>query len=187
MKIIASVYTLFFFTLTTAYSQPEVTVLETEQINENTYLKNNLNSQKFRNGDAIKFTTTMTEWLDACRKSVPACCYYNFDVKSENIGLLYNYYAFIDDRNLAPEGFRLLSENDELPNSLSIKIQGGTLAGRAGAFFGKNEFTLFWSLCIDGDPEINNYCFWKILPEDNPIIFEEFPECQGMYIRCIKE
>jgi hypothetical protein len=187
MKIIASVYTLIFFTLTTVYSQPVVNVLETEQINENTYLKNNLNNQKFRNGDAIKFTSTATEWLDACRNRVPACCYYNFDVKSENIGLLYNYYAFIDGRNLAPEGFRLLSENDELPNTLSMKIQGGTLAGQAGTFFGKNEFTLFWSLCIDGVPGINNYCFWKILPEDSPIIFEEFPECQGMYIRCIKE
>ena len=187
MKIIASVYTLFFFTLTTVYSQTVVNDLETEQINEKTYLKNNLNSQKFRNGDAIKFVTTKAEWLEACRKREPACCYYNFDIKSKNIGLLYNYYAFIDGRNLAPDGFRLLNENDELPNNLTIKVQGGTLAGQAGTFFGKNEFTLFWSLCIDGDPFINKYCFWKILPEDSPLFFEKFPLCQGMFIRCIKE
>ena len=187
MKIIASLYSLLFFSLTTVNSQTVVNGLETEKFNENIYLKNNLNSLKFRNGDAIKLVTTKAEWLDACHKRVPACCYYNFDIKLENIGLLYNYYAFIDGRNLAPEGFRLLNENDELPNRLTIKMHGGTLASQAANFSGKNEFTIFWSLCIDGDPYINKYCFWKILPEDSPVIFEEFPECQGMFIRCIKE
>lgn len=177
MKIIALVYSLYFFSLATVFSQTALNGIETEQINKNIFIKNNLNSLKFINGDAIKLATTKAEWLDACRKRVPACCYFNFNIKSENIGLLYNYYTFIDARNLAPEGFRLLNENDELPNSLTIKIQGGTLAGQAGTFFGKNEFTLFWSLCIDGDPSINKYCLWKILPEDNPMIFDEFPEC----------
>jgi len=160
---------------------------ESETINEITYMKNNLNNVTFRNGDTIKLATNQAEWLETCRKGIPACCYYNFDNKSEIIGLLYNYYAFIDGRNLAPKGFRLLNENDELPNSLTIKVQGGTLAGQTGEFFGKNEFTLFWSLCIDYEPYVNHFCFWKILPEDNPIIFEKFPECQGMFIRCIKE
>jgi hypothetical protein len=160
---------------------------ETEKINENYYLKDNLNSQTFRNGDKIKLATTKGEWLEACHKGLPVCCYYNFDIKSKNLGLLYNYNAFIDKRNLAPKGFRLLNEDDELPNNLTIKTQGGTFAGQEAQFFGKNEFTLFWSLCINGDPSMNKYCFWKILPEDSPIFFEDFPECQGMFVRCIKE
>ena len=187
MKIIATVYTLFFFNLTSVYCQSINDNLETEKINETYYLKNNLNSQTFRNGDKINLVKTKDEWLEACQKGMPVCCYYNFDFKSENLGLLYNYYALIDNRNLSPEGFRLLNENDELPNNLTIKTQGGTYSGKAAQFFGKNEFTLFWSLCIDSDPEINTYCYWKILPEDNPIIFEDFPKCQGMFIRCIKE
>jgi hypothetical protein len=187
MKITATIYALFFFNLTTIYCQSIIDRLETEKINEKIYLKNNLNSQTFRNGDKIKLATTMGEWLEACHKGIPVCCYFDFDIKSENIGLLYNYHALIDNRNLAPEGFRLLTENDELPNNLTIKNHGGTLSGQAGQFFGENEFTLFWSLCIDGIPGIDKYCFWKILPEDSPLFFEDFPQKQGMFIRCIKE
>ena len=160
---------------------------ETETINGITFMKKNLNSIAFRNGDKIKIAISKEEWLDACRIGLPICCNYNFDPKMENLGHLYNYYAFTDGRNLAPEGFRLLNENDELPNSLTIEVQGGTLAGQTGDFFGVNEFSLFWSRCTDSDAYFNKYCFWKILPENNPIIFENFPECQGMFIRCIKE
>ena len=174
-----------FSILSTKLSIP--TDSETETINGITFMKKNLNSIAFRNGDKIKIAISKEEWLDACRKGLPICCNYNFEPKMENIGHLYNYYAFTDGRNLAPKGFRLLNENDELPNSLTIKEQGGTLAGQTGEFFGKNEFTLFWSLCIDYEPYVNHFCFWKILPDDNPIIFEKFPECQGMFIRCIKE
>jgi uncharacterized protein (TIGR02145 family) len=160
---------------------------ETETINGITFMKNNLNSITFRNGDKIKIAKSKKEWLDACRKDLPTCCYYNFDPKMENLGYLYNYNAFTDKRNIAPIGYRLLTENDDLPETLTIKLHGGTLAGLNGSFFGINEFSLFWSRCTDNDPSFNKYCFWKILPENSPLIFETFPEYQGMFIRCIKE
>jgi uncharacterized protein (TIGR02145 family) len=160
---------------------------ETETINGITFMKKNLNSIAFRNGDKIKIAISKEEWLDACRKGLPICCNYNFDPKMENLGYLYNYNAFTDERNIAPEGYRLLTENDNHPETLTIKMNGGTLAGQNGEFFGVNEFSLFWSRCTDSDASFNKYCFWKILPENSPIMFETFPENQGMFIRCIKE
>lgn len=160
---------------------------DVENIKGVTYLKKNLNSITFRNGEKIFLATNKSEWLNACSKKIPACCFYNFNPKLENVGLLYNYFAFIDKRNLAPYGFRLINENDELPNNLSINIHGGTLAGEAGEFFGLNEFTLFWTLCTEGIVGVSKYCFWKILPENASIFFQEFPVCQGMFVRCIKE
>ncbi len=187
MKYLFLVTIFYFFIGNNGYTQTASNYIETETINQITYMKNNLSSVNFRNGDKIHLANSKAEWLKACRNGLATCCFYNFDPKMENLGLLYNYSALNDQRNIAPNGFRLMNENDELPPNLTIKMHGGTFAGQVGEYFGINEFTLFWSLCSESDSYFNKYCFWKILPVDNPIIFNEFPECQGMYVRCIKE
>jgi hypothetical protein len=187
MKNLILINIFYFFIVNIGKTQTASNNIETETLNEITYTKNNLGCINFRNGDKIHLSTSKAEWLSACRKGLPSCCYYNFDPKMEKFGLLYNYNAFNDERNLAPNGFRLMNENDLLPNNLTIKMHGGTYAGQVGDFFGMNEFTLFWSLCTESDSYFNKYCYWKILPEDNPLFFENFPQYQGMYVRCIKE
>jgi uncharacterized protein (TIGR02145 family) len=70
----------------------------------------NSNLKTFRNGDLIPEVKDFEEWRNT--KS-PACCYYNNDiVNSELSGLLYNGYAILDSRNLAPEGFRIPTNDD---------------------------------------------------------------------------
>lgn len=70
----------------------------------------NSNLKTFRNGDSIPEVKDFQEWQNT--KS-PACCYYNNDINnSELTGLLYNGYAILDTRNLAPEGFRIPTIDD---------------------------------------------------------------------------
>jgi uncharacterized protein (TIGR02145 family) len=161
--------------------------IETETIRGITYMKNNLKKSTFKNGDKIIKAKSKKEWLEACRKNQPAYCYYNFDPRKEEIGYLYNYFAFIDRRGLAPNGFRMMTENDILMDNITIKTHGGTLAGETGIHFGLKEFTLFWSACTESSTAFSKTCFYQTLPESTPVMFDRFPEFQGMYIRCIKK
>ncbi|MFM2194865.1 MAG: hypothetical protein RL092_465 [Bacteroidota bacterium] len=77
------------------------------------FMAKNLDVRTFRNGDAIKFISSENEWIKSGDAGEPACCCYEY--KSENCkkyGLLYNYWATIDPRGLAPRGWRIMNEGD---------------------------------------------------------------------------
>ena len=84
---------------------------------------NNLDIKKFRNGDAILQAQSDEDWVKAMQNKQPAWCY------SEDIDdkltqqVLYNYYAIIDPRGLAPESWKIPNNSDWL--SL-IDFFGGT-------------------------------------------------------------
>lgn len=66
--------------------------------------------KEFRNGDVIPQIENSKEWLEA---KYPAWCYYENDSNNENeLGVLYNGYAIMDIRNIAPIGYRVPSIND---------------------------------------------------------------------------
>jgi uncharacterized protein (TIGR02145 family) len=70
----------------------------------------NSSLKTFRNGDLIPEVKDFREWKIT---NSPAYCYYNNEVNnSELTGLLYNGYAILDSRNLAPEGFRIPTIDD---------------------------------------------------------------------------
>jgi uncharacterized protein (TIGR02145 family) len=73
----------------------------------------NLNVLRFNNGDSIPIIKTEKEWEKAGDNKMPACCFFNNNEKLGNTeGVLYNWYAIMDSRGLAPEGFRLPSLQD---------------------------------------------------------------------------
>lgn len=81
------------------------------------WMKYNLNITKFRNGDRIIQATNMEEWDRALKNEEPAWCYFNFiKPKSKEDerkhGKLYNYYAVIDKRNIAPVGWSIPSSRE---------------------------------------------------------------------------
>ena len=95
--------------------------METVKIGNQEWSTVNLNVDKFNNGDPIPEIQNMEDWNQASKNKQPAFCYY--DNNSENgvlYGKLYNWYAIIDPRGLAPEGFRVPSKLDleELLNTL---------------------------------------------------------------------
>jgi uncharacterized protein (TIGR02145 family) len=85
----------------------------TIEIGNQVWISENLNVDRFRNGDSIKEAKTEEEWKKANENKQPAWCYYNNDPANELIyGKLYNWYAVNDPRGLALEGWKIPSIED---------------------------------------------------------------------------
>lgn len=85
------------------------------KIGNQIWMTNNLNTNKFRNGDIIKQAKSKEDWQKAKKNKEPAWCYYDNDTKNGVIyGKIYNFYAVNDKRELAPKGWHIASKNEFL-------------------------------------------------------------------------
>jgi uncharacterized protein (TIGR02145 family) len=92
------------------------------------WMLENLNVDKFRNGDEIPHAKTDAEWEIAGKTGQPAWCYYNNDPgNGAKYGKLYNWYAVNDTRGLAPVGWHISSDDEwkQLTNFLGGEEQAG--------------------------------------------------------------
>ena len=91
------------------------------------WMKQNLNVDKFRNGENIPQAKTNEAWNNAGINKQPAWCYYNNDpANGAKYGKLYNWYAVIDPRGLAPQGWHIISE---VERETFFALFGGVSAG----------------------------------------------------------
>jgi uncharacterized protein (TIGR02145 family) len=82
-------------------------------IGNQVWMTENLNVDKFRNGDPIPEAKTEEEWIIAGENGQPAWCYYNNNPENgDRYGKLYNWHAVNDSRSLAPEGWKIPSDED---------------------------------------------------------------------------
>lgn len=82
-------------------------VLPSVIIGDQEWTLNNLDVTTFRNGDPIPQVTDPVEWSNL---TTPAWCYYNNDpTNGAKYGKLYNWYAVMDSRGLAPQGWHIPS------------------------------------------------------------------------------
>ena len=73
----------------------------------------NLDVTSFRNGDPIPQVKTNEEWEKAGENKQSAWCYYENDsTTSVKYGILYNWFAVNDIRELAMEGWHIPSESE---------------------------------------------------------------------------
>jgi uncharacterized protein (TIGR02145 family) len=87
--------------------------ISTIKLGDQTWMSNNLNVDKFNNGDIIKEIKTEDEWKDAIKSKSPAWCYYDNNIENgKKHGKIYNWYAISDPRGLAPLGWRMPLKND---------------------------------------------------------------------------
>lgn len=99
----------------TCPGEPSVTdidgnVYNTVGISEHCWLQRNLDVSHYQNGDVIPYISDTLTWKNA---NYGAWCYYNFDPSYGPIyGKLYNWYAVNDLRGLAPEGWRIPTEDE---------------------------------------------------------------------------
>jgi len=111
-------------------------------IGSQNWMKFNLNTSKFRNGDVIKNAITDKEWNDAYISKKPAWCYRNNDsTNGLKYGKLYNWFAIIDSRGLAPVGWHMPSDKEwtELSTTLGGQSNAGIkLKSKSGWFNGGN-------------------------------------------------
>lgn len=83
------------------------------QIGKQVWLNENLNSDTFRNNDKIIEACTTETWNEAIKNKLPAYCHFNNESNNGLIfGKIYNWFAVIDPRDLAPEGYRIPTLND---------------------------------------------------------------------------
>jgi uncharacterized protein (TIGR02145 family) len=101
---------------------------DTIKIGTQFWMKQNLNTTHYRNGDLIPNVTDPTAWSSIF---IGAWCWYNNDsaTYAATYGKLYNYYALIDSRGLAPEGWHI--PNNTEWDYLKTFYGGGLYAGGA--------------------------------------------------------
>jgi uncharacterized protein (TIGR02145 family) len=85
----------------------------TAKIGNQIWTTQNLQTTTFRNGDPIPEARTDAEWKAACSKKKPAWCFVGSNPNSLKIyGKIYNQYAVLDKRGLAPLGWHIPSDKE---------------------------------------------------------------------------
>ncbi len=150
--------TLYIKPFETSIKDIEGNVYQTVSIGTQVWTLENLKVTKYQNGDPIPEIRDNSTWNNLV---TGAFCDYEHDRENrKNYGILYNWYAASDPRNIAPKGWRVASYEDYL---VLREYLGGTfeaeermingdfqaLAGgkrnRDGNFFDKGVFPYFWT------------------------------------------
>ncbi|GAA4053346.1 ribosomal protein L7/L12 [Flavobacterium chungnamense] len=155
-------------------------------IGKQVWMKENLNVDKFLNGDPIEEATYGMEFWT---KKRPLWKSVNFDSSTEKIhGKQYNYHAIVDTRGLAPKGWKIPKKSDwmELANYLGgAKIAGKKIKSDSGwnkygsSLFGKSNgngtnesnFSAFPSGSVSSDFGVKTK-FWCSDKESKSIDFQ---------------
>jgi len=87
--------------------------IKTAVIGKQTWMAENLDIGVFQNGEVIPEAASAIAWEQAGKSELPAWCYYKYDPENgTKHGRLYNWWAVKDVRGLAPEGWRIPSDDD---------------------------------------------------------------------------
>jgi uncharacterized protein (TIGR02145 family) len=118
----------------------------TVNIGKQEWVSKDLNVSHFRNGDLIPEAEDASAWMKADWKKTPAWCYYNGDASYGKVyGKLYNWYAVIDPRGLAPKGWHIPTDLEW--KTMSIYLGGDSAAGT------KMKYTKDWDSTGNGTNE----------------------------------
>ena len=193
--------------------KPEMKGLKTNgtvKIGTQEWLVENLNVDRFRNGDLIPEAKTSEEWIAFGENSKPAWCYYENDhEKGGKYGKLYNWYAVNDKRGLAPEGWHIptiaelktlgttvsnnsnvLKEIGQGTENAAATNTSGFSALLAGYRTNNSHFnnlgysTYFWSSTEYNDTYAN---FLYFISEGSNFYFYNYHKNHGFSVRCLKD
>ncbi|MDD3049621.1 MAG: FISUMP domain-containing protein [Candidatus Cloacimonetes bacterium] len=137
-------------------------IYQVVRIGNQYWMAENLKVTRYRNGDQIPHVTDNSTWTSTT--SGAYCVYNNAPSNADTYGNLFNWYAVVDTRDLAPEGWRVPSDDDikELEMSLGMSQEevdnsgnrgtneGSKLAGRADLWTDGN---------LENDPEFGSSGF----------------------------
>ena len=194
--------------------QTEVSIQRTVpsvKIGSQVWATENLNVDRFRNGDPIPQAETAEEWQNAGNNQQPAWCYYNNDPKNgEAYGRLYNWYAVNNRRGLAPQGWHIPSDaewtqlitflggasGDKMKSTSGWKENGngtntsgfnglpGGSRGNDGLFDGLGKYGV---LCSSSEASAS-YVFTRVLSAFNVDFNSLFNnKKEGFSVRCVKD
>jgi uncharacterized protein (TIGR02145 family) len=99
------------------------------KIGKQVWMSENLQTSTYSNGDPVLYAPSKEEWEAAANKQQGAWCYFNGDEQNgKTFGKLYNCYAVIDSRGLAPKGYHIPTNAEW--NILSNYLGGDSIAGK---------------------------------------------------------
>lgn len=162
------------------------------KIGDQVWMSENLSVDTFRNGDPIPEAKTDEEWAESSARAKPVWCWSSDDPKERILyGKLYNHYAVIDPRGLAPEGWRIPSYEEleglildgELRNEINLPMAGVREVGNT--VFGSSIFLIgeegrYWS--SEHPADYPGY----LLATKNEAFMGSDLQYLGQSIRCIK-
>jgi uncharacterized protein (TIGR02145 family) len=183
------------------------------RIGSQIWMSENLNVEKFSNGDLIMEAKSPEEWERAGKEGKPAWCYYdNNPNNNSKYGKLYNWYAVKDSRGLAPKGWHIPSDeewnmlannSDSIGIAPSLKSDNGWLKDANGT--NKSRFNAFpggFRYFVGGFGYVGEYAaFWTSTPFNSLRSFHRylnqssqinrdkdgFDNGGGLSVRCIKD
>jgi len=166
----------------------------------------NLDTMTYRNGDIIPMVEDEEEWKNL---KTGAWCYLdNNSANNAELGKLYNYYAIIDSRGLAPEGYRIAqhfdwlqlqkfargnltsgndsNDNEELGLHAFFNAKPGGFRDCSGKFLYKNKAVGWWT---SPESDVRNqgkiaHFFYENFQH---LLWKPFDINDGFYVRCLRE
>ncbi|MGB1364686.1 MAG: fibrobacter succinogenes major paralogous domain-containing protein [Flavobacteriales bacterium] len=81
-------------------------------LGENCWFKENLRATHYANGDSIIQILDPIEWENTTIYESPGWCYFQNDPGLDSLGLIYNFYAVDDARNICPNNWHVSSDED---------------------------------------------------------------------------
>lgn len=207
-KTLLSLLTIIAFA---GYAQPKE--MPSVKIGSQIWMIKNLNVSTFANGDVIPQAATGEDWEKAADNKQPAWCYYDNDPGNGLIyGKLYNWFAVIDPRGLAPQGWhvpnlddwKLLLSNSggdpdartELMDSIGWVFNNGkntfAFRGLPGGYCDKKQTWrqlragAFWWSSTESDFEEAKCIAFENLDKSGTLR-RVLPKGYGLSVRCVKD
>lgn len=147
------------------------------------WMEKNLSVITFLNGDSIQHVTNDEDWEKAGNDKTPA---WTFQTVNDSVQtIVYNYYAVVDPRGLAPEGWRIPTIKElEL---LTIDVMGQSICSSknfGGTFSNSGLMIGFWSLT----PYNDSFAYFVQYTEWKNEEFESDWALKGLgfSVRCVK-
>lgn len=205
MKLTASLFSYLIISsalfLISCSSEPDNPLNEEVTIGSQTWMTQNLNVDRFRNGDMIPEASDRDAWREAGENREPAWTYYNETPSfGDRHGKLYNWYAVNDPRGLAPEGWRIPDDEDwafltenaggeysafsELTKMNGFALLKGGYRGLNEIFNGMDNTVYLWSSSETGE---NHASFFYLSGIDDSFTDGSLLKSSGMYVRVLRK
>lgn len=147
-----------FTTLLSQFTDIDGNGYDTIHIGNQIWMKQNLKTNHFRNGDSIANVTANTTWQSLTSSAY--CNYENNAAYVSTYGRLYNWYSTVDTRNLCPTNWHVPSDAEW--TTLTTYLGGESVAGSklkeidfinvyggwrysSGSFMSLNDASYWWS------------------------------------------
>ncbi|HHE31767.1 MAG TPA: hypothetical protein ENL07_03850 [Chlorobaculum parvum] len=159
--------------------------VKTLTIGKQVWMAENLSVTHYRNGDQIRHARSVEEWNDAISKQEGAYCDYGNEPAD---GRLYNWFAVADPRGLAPNGWRVPTDEEWRKLEAATDGQGFETAFTGsrnclGFFFGKGQAAFFWTATPSGEFDAWNR---EISKAGGKMQRVSVAQGLGLSVRCVK-